>query len=87
MELLAPLEEVTSSLETFGIGLSANGLKLFYTFETTESGENDIPSVLDALREGGITYKDLHTSQGSREEIFVGLVNQPADGAAQGAAT
>ena len=87
LELFDPLEELPSSLAPFGIEQSANGLKLIYTFETTESGENNISSVLEALREAGITFKDLHTSQSSLEEIFVGLVNQPADGAAQGAAT
>jgi ABC-2 type transport system ATP-binding protein len=42
--------------------------------------------VLEALREAGITFKDLHTSQSSLEEIFVGLVNQPASKPVQGAA-
>jgi ABC-2 type transport system ATP-binding protein len=86
LELFEPLEGLPTSLAPFGLELSANGLKLIYTFETTESGENNISSVLEALREAGITFKDLHTSQSSLEEIFVGLVNQPADGSARGAA-
>ncbi|MDB2602582.1 ABC transporter ATP-binding protein [Gammaproteobacteria bacterium] len=80
------LELFDASLAPFGLELSANGLKLVYTFETTESGENNISSVLEALREAGITFKDLHTSQSSLEEIFVGLVNQPASKLVQGAA-
>ena len=87
LELFDSLEALPVSLAPFGLELSANGLKLVYTFETTESGENNIPSVLEALREAGITFKDLHTSQSSLEEIFVGLVNQPASKPAQGAAT
>ena len=87
LELFDPLEGLPNSLAPFGLELSANGLKLIYTFDTTVPGENNISSVLEALREAGITFKDLHTSQSSLEEIFVGLVNQPADGIAQGAAT
>ena len=86
LELFDPLEALPASLAPFGLELSANGLKLIYTFETTESGDNNISSVLEALREAGITFKDLHTSQSSLEEIFVGLVNQPASKPVQGAA-
>ena len=86
LELFDPLEALPASLAPFGLELSANGLKLIYTFETTESGENNISSVLEALREAGITFKDLRTSQSSLEEIFVGLVNQPASNPVQGAA-
>jgi ABC-2 type transport system ATP-binding protein len=86
LELFDSLEALPASLAPFGLELSANGLKLIYTFETTESGENNISSVLEALREAGITFKDLHTSQSSLEEIFVGLVNQPASKPVQGAA-
>jgi len=58
LELFDPLEALPASLAPFGLELSVNGLKLIYTFETTESGENNISSVLEALREAGITFKD-----------------------------
>jgi len=47
LELFDPLEALPASLAPFGLELSANGLKLIYTFETTESGENNISSVLE----------------------------------------
>ena len=36
LELFDPLEALPASLAPFGLELSANGLKLIYTFETTE---------------------------------------------------
>ena len=38
LELFDSLEALPASLAPFGLELSANGLKLIYTFETTESG-------------------------------------------------
>ena len=77
LELFDAIESVPEGLAPFGLELAANGLKLLYTFESLESGENNISSLLDALREAGVAFKDLHTSQSSLEEIFVDLVNKP----------
>ena len=77
LELFDAIESVPEGLAPFGLELAANGLKLLYTFETLESGVNNISSLLDALREAGVAFKDLHTSQSSLEEIFVDLVNKP----------
>jgi len=41
-----------------------------------------IPALLRRLNELGIGFKDLHTSQSSLEDIFVGLLREPADSAA-----
>lgn len=77
LDLFDAIEEVPPALQAFNLDLAANGLRLSYTFETLESGANAISALLDALKEEGIAFKDLHTSQSSLEEIFVDLVNQP----------
>lgn len=76
LELFDALQSVPASLSSFNLELAASGLKLSYTFEAMESGANTIATLLDALKDAGIVFKDLHTSQSSLEEIFVGLVNQ-----------
>ncbi len=77
LDLFDAIEEVPPALQAFNLDLAANGLRLSYTFETLESGANAISALLDALKEEGIAFKDLHTSQSSLEEIFVDLVDQP----------
>ena len=77
LDLFDAIEEVPPALQAFNLDLAANGLRLSYTFETLESGANAISALLDALKEEGIAFKDLHTTQSSLEEIFVDLVNQP----------
>ena len=55
--------------------LSLNGKELVYTYDTHVE-HSDIPSLLRDVGAAGIELKDLHTTQSSLEEIFVGLVSE-----------
>ena len=53
--------------------LSADGSTLTYTYDPhkTHTGINEL---LQALRNAGLSIKDVHTTKTSLEEIFVSLV-------------
>ena len=50
---------------------------LVYTYDT-RGERTGITTLLAALNEAGIGFKDLHTKQSSLEEIFVSLVQRPS---------
>jgi len=66
------LESVPGSLEKYQLSLSASGSELVYEYEQTEG--RGIGDLLRDLSAAGIAFKDLHTTESSLEEIFVGLV-------------
>ena len=75
LQLHAPLAEVPSSLAAFPLELHADGHELVYTYDT-QGERTGITTLLGALAEAGIRYKDLSTTQSSLEEIFVSLVRR-----------
>jgi len=75
MELPDALPALPPGLHIEGLVLSADGMKLTYTYDTT-SDYGEIGRVIRTLYEHGIEFKDLQTSQSSLEEIFVSLVSQ-----------
>ncbi len=75
LELTEALESIPESLASSDLELANNGMQLVYTFTTT--GERTgITTLLDDLRNAGIRFHDLNTTQSSLEEIFVNLVNE-----------
>ena len=72
LQLQAPLAALPPSLSKYK--LSLNGRELVYTYDT-HGEHSDIPSLLRDVSAAGIELKDLHTTQSSLEEIFVGLVH------------
>ena len=66
------LGSVPGSLEKYHLSLSASGSELVYDYEQTEG--RGIGDLLRDLSAAGIAFKDLHTTESSLEEIFVGLV-------------
>ena len=54
-----------------------NGTELTYTYDT-QADRTGITALLADLAQAGIRFKDLHTSQSSLEEIFVGLLKERA---------
>lgn len=77
LELPAALSALPAGLQINGLALSADGLKLTYTYDT-RSDYGEIGRVIRTLYEHGIEFKDLQTSQSSLEEIFVSLVSEGA---------
>jgi len=72
LQLQAPVE-LPPSLSKYRLALK--GRDLVYTYSTQEE-QGAIPSLLRDIGAAGIEFKDLHTTQSSLEDIFVGLVSE-----------
>ena len=69
------LPEVPTSLSRYSLELSEDRFELTYHYDT--KGEHTgITDLMKDLRDAGIRFNDLQTSQSSLEEIFVDLVNK-----------
>jgi ABC-2 type transport system ATP-binding protein len=77
LQLHAPLTAVPDALAQFPLELNADGQELVYTYDT-RSDRTGITTLLAALADAGIRFKDLSTTQSSLEEIFVSLVRRSA---------
>ena len=75
------LRQVPPALTGMPLELSVDGTLLTYTFDTQKE-ETGIAALLKTLADHGIDFKDLHSSESSLEDIFVSLVNKPAEVAA-----
>ena len=80
LQLAEPLSEVPAALAGWAPQLSKDGLTLTYDFDR-HAEKTGIPSLLAAMRDGGIGFKDLDTKQSSLEDIFVGLIRNGNAGA------
>jgi ABC-2 type transport system ATP-binding protein len=77
LELHQPIDTIPAVLEAFHLTLAADGKELVYTYDT-KGERTGITALLDALHVAGIRFRDLHTTQSSLEDIFVGLLrHQP----------
>ncbi|WP_395683931.1 ABC transporter ATP-binding protein [Dokdonella sp.] len=83
LTLRTPLQQVPAALAGLPLELANDGHALVYTFDT-QTDETGIAALLRQLAEQGIDFKDLHSSESSLEDIFVGLVH--GNGKAQEAA-
>ena len=52
--------------------MNLHAVRAIYVFEMARTGR----TLLQDLNRAGIRFKDLHTTQSSLEDIFVGLVRQ-----------
>jgi len=77
LTLQAPLPGVPGPLADLPLELADDGHALVYTYDT-QAEETGITELLRRMGEQGIDYKDLHTRESSLEDIFVGLVREPA---------
>ena len=76
--LQQPMEQVPATLARWPLSLSQGGTVLTYTFDTQRE-DTGIAALLRALTERGIDFKDLHSSESSRQDSFVSLVHQNKD--------
>jgi ABC-2 type transport system ATP-binding protein len=77
LELHQRIDAIPATLDAFHLTLAADGEELTYTYDT-KGERTGITALLDALNVAGIRFKDLHTTQSSLEDIFVGLLrHQP----------
>jgi ABC-2 type transport system ATP-binding protein len=72
--LADPISEVPSALGEWNVRLEQDGHVLCYEFDS-HAGRTGIASLMRALGDAGISYKDLSTHQSSLEDIFVELVH------------
>ncbi|HEY3517736.1 MAG TPA: ABC transporter ATP-binding protein [Gammaproteobacteria bacterium] len=77
LQLHGQLTSLPPSLEQFPLELHADGHELVYTYDA-KSERTGITTLLSALGDAGIRFKDLSTTQSSLEEIFVSLVRRSA---------
>jgi ABC-2 type transport system ATP-binding protein len=75
LHLSQKLDTVPASLSSYHLELSENKDELIYTYDT-KGDRTGITTLLNDLREAGISFNDLNTTQSSLEEIFVSLVHQ-----------
>jgi len=75
LHLADTLDEIPAELQRFSLELGEGQRELVYTYDTR--GEHTgITDLINALRDAGIRFNDLQTSQSSLEEIFVDLVRR-----------
>lgn len=75
LDLVAPLSALPESLAELNLEISDEGTKLTYTYDT-QGEHTGITHLMEALRDAGIRFKDMRTTQRSLEEIFVKLVEE-----------
>jgi ABC-2 type transport system ATP-binding protein len=75
LHLQKPLDAVPGELAAHRLKLANGGSELVYTYDT-QGERTGITALLGDLSRAGIRFKDLHTTQTSLEDIFVGLVRQ-----------
>jgi len=71
------LPAIPAALADLPLELSADGHTLVYTFDA-QAEDSGIAPLLQRLHDAGIVFKDLHSSESSLEDIFVGLVHTGA---------
>jgi len=74
LHLQHPLERIPPALSAYPLELSSQGSELVYTYD--EGDRAGITALLKDLTGAGIRFRDLHTTQSSLEDIFVGLVSE-----------
>ena len=73
LQLAEPIESIPAELAQWKLELSDDGGQLTYEFDA-KADRTGVPSLLAAMRDAGIGFKDLDTHQSSLEDIFVGLI-------------
>ena len=75
LQLQSPLERIPPSLARYNLELAAGGGEMIYTYDA-QADRAGIAALLRDLAGSGIAFRDLHTTQSSLEDIFVGLVSE-----------
>jgi ABC-2 type transport system ATP-binding protein len=75
LELVEPLDVVPTALASYDLGIGVGRKDIIYNYDT-HAENTGITTLLSDLREAGIHFHDVKTTQSSLEEIFVGLVKR-----------
>jgi ABC-2 type transport system ATP-binding protein len=76
LHLQGRIDAIPPALADYNLELSDGGCEVIYTYDT-KSERTGITSLLSDLRDAGIRFHDLDTTQSSLEDIFVSLVRAP----------
>jgi ABC-2 type transport system ATP-binding protein len=74
LQLQHALPALPPALQGMGLELGADGAELHYTYDTQDQGAG-MGALLETLREQGVAFRDLRTTESSLEDIFVGLLH------------
>lgn len=75
--LADPVAALPKALAPYALSRSDDGLTLTYSYDT-KAARTGITTLLADLQKAGLQLRDLQTRQSSLEDIFVGLVKEPA---------
>jgi ABC-2 type transport system ATP-binding protein len=75
LQLQKKLEALPASLAGHNLTLASEGHELVFTYDT-KAERTGVTSMLGALNDADIRFRDLKTTQSSLEDIFVGLVSE-----------
>ncbi len=75
LDLVEPLTSLPESLLALNLEVSEDGATLTYTYDT-QGEHTGITNLMEELRDAGIRFKDMRTTQRSLEDIFVKLVEE-----------
>jgi ABC-2 type transport system ATP-binding protein len=75
LHLQNKLETLPAALAAHNLTLTADGTELVFTYDT-KAERTGVTAMLSALSSADIGFRDLHTTQSSLEDIFVGLVSE-----------
>jgi ABC-2 type transport system ATP-binding protein len=75
LHLPSAIDAVPPALSAYSLELANDGHDLVYSYDTS-ADRTGITSLLGDLRNAGIRFTDLETSQSSLEDIFVSLVRR-----------
>jgi ABC-2 type transport system ATP-binding protein len=75
LQLQKKLDALPPALAAHNLTLANDGTELVFTYDT-KAERTGVTAMLSALSEAGIRFRDLHTTQSSLEDIFVGLVSE-----------
>ncbi len=76
IQLAGAIEAVPAELAGHKLEIAAGGTELIFTYDT-QGQRTGITALLNDLRQAGIVFRDLRTTQSSLEDIFVDLVKRP----------
>jgi len=75
LHLKSPLTSIPETLSDFALTLSDNGEQMVYEYDSQRE-RTGIATLMQALVDSGIGFRDLDTRENSLEEIFVDLVRR-----------
>jgi ABC-2 type transport system ATP-binding protein len=78
LQLQNKVDAVPPALAAFNLTLADDGHALVYTYDT-QAERTGIGALLTAVRDAGIAFRDVNTTQSSLEDIFVSLVTAKDD--------